>query len=248
MVGGEFTQAARRARKAQSMSAREEGGGVPKEGSSPQEANRSSSENAGQRAISEQEYDGRAATQEQQPAGDVPDLTLDIPSLGVEELNLDVENLRARVSLHAELADMVKLSVGVEADVDKVKLEAKGVEAQLLLKVGLDNVRAILTQALEALDNNPGILEDLLRTSGEPPGGAGQRALEGATGLTEATLEQGAGGGTEDPETEEENAREPEATDAARRKAKDLGIDLSQVEGTGAGGRILIRDVHKAAK
>jgi pyruvate/2-oxoglutarate dehydrogenase complex dihydrolipoamide acyltransferase (E2) component len=210
---------------------------VPKEGSGPQKANRSSSENAGQRAIFEQEYDGRAATQEQQPAGDVPDLTLDIPSLGIEELNLDVENLRARVSLHAELADMVKLSVGVEADVDKVKLEAKGVEAQLLLKAGLDNVRAILTQALDALDNNPGILEDLLRTSGETSGSAGQRALEGAAGPTEAT-----------PETEEVDAREPQATDAARRKAENLGIDLSQVEGTGSEGRILVRDVQKAAK
>jgi pyruvate/2-oxoglutarate dehydrogenase complex dihydrolipoamide acyltransferase (E2) component len=220
---------------------------VPPEGSGPQKTNRSSSENAGQRAIFEQEFDGRAAAQEQQPASDVPDLTLDIPSLGVEELNLDVENLRARASLRAELADMVKISVGVEADVDKVKLEAKGVEAQLLLKAGLDNVRAILTQALDALDNNPGILEDLLRTSGETSSGAGQRALEGA-GPTEATPEQGAGGDTVDPETEEEDAREPEATDAARRKAEELGIDLSQVEGTGAGGRILIRDVHKAAK
>jgi pyruvate/2-oxoglutarate dehydrogenase complex dihydrolipoamide acyltransferase (E2) component len=221
---------------------------VPKEGSGPQKANRSSSENAGQRAIFEQEYDGRAATQEQQPAGDVPDLTLDIPSLGIEELNLDVENLRARVSLHAELADMVKLSVGVEADVDKVKLEAKGVEAQLLLKASLDNVRAILTQALDALDNNPGILEDLLRTSGETSGGAGQRALEGTAGPTEATPEQVAGGGTEDPETEEEDAREPQATEAARRKAENLGIDLSQVEGTGSEGRILVRDVQEAAK
>ena len=220
---------------------------MPNEGSGPQKANRSSSENAGQRAIFEQEYDGRATTQGQQPASDAPDLTLDIPSLGVEELNLDVENLRARVSLHAELADMVKLSVGVEADVDKVKLEAKGVEAQLLLKAGLDNVRAILTQALDALDNNPGILEDLLKTSGETSVGAGQRALEGA-GPTGATPEQGATGGTEDRETDEEDAGEPEATEAARRKAENLGVDLSQVEGTGSGGRILVRDVQEAAK
>jgi pyruvate/2-oxoglutarate dehydrogenase complex dihydrolipoamide acyltransferase (E2) component len=221
---------------------------VPPEGSGPQKTNRSSSENVGQRAIFEREYDGRAAAQEQQPASDVPDLTLDVPSLSVEELNLDVENLRARVSLHAELADMVKLSVGVEADVDKVKLEAKGVEAQLLLKAGLDNVRAILTQALDALDNNPGILEDLLRTSGETSGAAGQRALEAVAGPTGAAPEQGAGGGTEDAETEEEDGGEPKATDAARRKAEELGMDLSQVEGTGAGGRILVGDVRRAAE
>ena len=155
---------------------------MPPEGSGSQKTNRSSSEEAGQRAIFEQGYDGQAVDQGGQPASDDPDLTLDIPSLGVEELNLDVENLRARISLQAELADMVKLNVGVEADVDKVKLEAKGVEAQLLFKAGLDNVRTILGQALDALDNNPGILEDLFRTSGETSGGTGQRALEGAAG------------------------------------------------------------------
>jgi pyruvate/2-oxoglutarate dehydrogenase complex dihydrolipoamide acyltransferase (E2) component len=220
---------------------------MPPEGSGPQETTSSSSESAGQRAIFEQEYDGRAPTQEQQPASGPPDLTLDVPSLRVEELNLDVENLRARISLHAELADMVKLSVGVEADVDKVKLEAKGVEAELLLKAGLDNVRDILGRALDALDNNPGILEDLFRTSGETSGGAG-RALEGATGSSEDAPAQGAGEDTEAPETRDEGAEEPKATDAARRKAAELGVDLAQIEGTGAGGRVLITDVKKAAR
>jgi pyruvate/2-oxoglutarate dehydrogenase complex dihydrolipoamide acyltransferase (E2) component len=220
---------------------------VPPEGSGPQKTNRSSSENVDRRAIFEQEYDGQARNQGGPPASDDPDLTLDVPSLNVEELNLDVENLRARVSLHAELADMVKLSVGVEADVDKVKLEAKGVEAQLLLKAGLDNVRAILAQALDALDNNPGILEDLLQTSGETSGGSG-RALEGAAGPMDDAPEQGEGGDMEDPQTEDEDAGEPEATDAARRKAEQLGVDLSRVEGSGAGGRILVRDVKEAAR
>jgi pyruvate/2-oxoglutarate dehydrogenase complex dihydrolipoamide acyltransferase (E2) component len=220
---------------------------MPPEGSGPQETTSSSSESAGQRAIFEQEYDGRAPAQERQLASGPPDLTLDVPSLGVEELNLDVENLRARISLHAELADMVKLSVGVEADVDKVKLEAKGVEAQLLLKAGLDNVRDILGRALDALDDNPGILEDLFRTSGETSGGAGG-ALEGAAGPSEDAPAQGAGEDTEAPETRDEGAEGPKATDAARRKAAELGVDLAQIEGTGAGGRVLVTDVKKAAR
>jgi pyruvate/2-oxoglutarate dehydrogenase complex dihydrolipoamide acyltransferase (E2) component len=141
---------------------------------------------------------------------------------------------------------MVKLNVGLEADVDKVKLEAKGVKAQVLLKAGLDNVRAILSQALDALDNNPQILEDLLRTSEETAGS--ERALEGATGTIGDTPEQGAEEDAVDQETEQEDAGEPNATDAARRKAQELGIDLSQVEGTGSGGRILRRDVKKAAR
>jgi pyruvate/2-oxoglutarate dehydrogenase complex dihydrolipoamide acyltransferase (E2) component len=183
--------------------------------------------------------------QEGQPVSDDPDLTLDVPSLEVEELNLDVENLRARISLQAELADMVKLNVGLEADVDKVKLEAKGVEAQVLLKAGLDNVRVILSQALDALDNNPQILEDLLRTSENTAGG--ERALEGAATTVEDPPQQGADEDAEGSETERGSAAEPYATAAARRKAEELGLDLSRVEGTGSGGRILLRDVKKAA-
>ena len=217
---------------------------MPPEGSGPQQTNKPFSERAGRRAIFEQAYDGRAVNQGEQPASDDSDLTLDVPSLEVEELNLDVENLRARISLHAELADMVKLNVGLEADVDKVKLEAKGVKAQVLLKAGLDNVRAILSQALDALDNNPQILEDLVRASEETAGGS-ERALEGAAGTVGDLPEQET---DEDRETEKEDAGEPDATDAARRKAEELGIDLYQVKGTGSGGRILLRDVKKAAQ
>jgi pyruvate/2-oxoglutarate dehydrogenase complex dihydrolipoamide acyltransferase (E2) component len=37
----------------------------------------------------------------------------------------------------------------------------------------------------------------------------------------------------------------PKATNAAKRKAEDLGVDLSQIQGSGAGGLITIRDVVK---
>ncbi len=40
----------------------------------------------------------------------------------------------------------------------------------------------------------------------------------------------------------------PEATEAARKKAEELGVDLSDLEGTGSGGRIVVRDVTQAAK
>jgi pyruvate/2-oxoglutarate dehydrogenase complex dihydrolipoamide acyltransferase (E2) component len=38
-----------------------------------------------------------------------------------------------------------------------------------------------------------------------------------------------------------------EATDAAKRKAEELGIDLSQVEGSGVNGRVRMKDVLNAA-
>ena len=48
-------------------------------------------------------------------------------------------------------------------------------------------------------------------------------------------------------ETGEEKG-EVRATPAAERKAEELGVDLSQVEGTGAGGRITPKDVTTAAR
>jgi pyruvate/2-oxoglutarate dehydrogenase complex dihydrolipoamide acyltransferase (E2) component len=39
-----------------------------------------------------------------------------------------------------------------------------------------------------------------------------------------------------------------QATLAAVRKADELGVDLSQIEGTGSGGRITVKDVREAAK
>ena len=215
------------------------------EESSPQETNASTPEKTGERAVPEQEYDGRVLDQRVQPVSEDPDVTLDVPSLNVEELKLDVKNLRHRTSLQAELADMVKLNVGVEAVLDEAKLELKGVDAQSLLKAHLDNVRVILSRALDTLDNNPQMLQDLARIAEETAGTA-ERALEGAAGTIGDAPEEAAGGAAEDPEAE--HAGEANATDAARRKAEELGINLSQVEGTGTGGRIVLKDVKKAAE
>jgi len=215
------------------------------EGSSPQETNASTPEKTGERAVPEQEYDGRVLDQRVQPVSEDPDVTLDVPSLNVEELKLDVKNLRHRTSLQAELADMVKLNVGMEAILDEAKLELKGVDAQSLLKAHLDNVRVILSRALDTLDNNPQMLQDLARIAEETASTA-ERALEGAAGTIGDAPEEAAGGAAEDPEAE--HAGEANATDAARRKAEELGINLSQVEGTGTGGRIVLKDVKKAAE
>ncbi len=43
--------------------------------------------------------------------------------------------------------------------------------------------------------------------------------------------------------TGEDEAGEPKATNAARRRAKEMGVDLSTIEGTGSGGLITIQDV-----
>lgn len=44
-----------------------------------------------------------------------------------------------------------------------------------------------------------------------------------------------------------ENEEGPEVTEAAQRRAKELGVDPSDVKGTGSGGRVLVKDVEAAA-
>jgi pyruvate/2-oxoglutarate dehydrogenase complex dihydrolipoamide acyltransferase (E2) component len=76
-----------------------------------------------------------------------------------------------------------------------------------------------------------------------------------ATDTVQRTIGQAAGrtGGADDQATEAagretsgDGSGEPRATNAARRKAEELGIDLSRIEGSGAGGLITIKDVVRS--
>jgi pyruvate/2-oxoglutarate dehydrogenase complex dihydrolipoamide acyltransferase (E2) component len=171
---------------------------------------------------------------------DDADVVLDVPVLNVEELDLEVEELRAHISARAELVGFLNINVGVDAYVDKVKLRIKGVEAQVQLKVKLERILGSIDRALQAIDNNPQLLDPDFRRS--------QDATSEETGREEGPRELPAGPGAgEPPEEPERDGSGPEATLAASKKAEELGLDLSAVEGTGAGGRVLVRDVLKAA-
>jgi len=158
-------------------------------------------------------------------AGD-PDIQLDVPALSVEEIDLEVEDLRIHLSIQAELADLVKIKVGLDAELGGVKLGVKGVEAQAQLKARLDNVRTIFSEVLASLQHNPQFFRE--------PGG---------TGVVDETGDAS----VQPPDEGAEHPEEPEVTKAATRKARELGVDLSGLEGTGAGGRIVVRDVTRAA-
>jgi pyruvate/2-oxoglutarate dehydrogenase complex dihydrolipoamide acyltransferase (E2) component len=251
----------------------------------------------------DQRYEGYTPNLNEEPGGDEPDVLLDVPVLNVEELNLEVEDLTAHVSLRAELADLVKINVGVDVQLGKIDLEIKGLEAQALLKVRLEKILSTLDRALGAIEKTPQILDGALRSVSGTPQDADQ-----TTQLTEGTIRRGSptterGGQAADSPLDEtgseaaardftdlqieeeyldeqgrivgrardefgnmvektldeqgnvseraedlENGGEVRATDAARRKARELGIRLSEVEGTGSGGRILVRDVQTAAR
>ena len=84
-------------------------------------------------------------------------------------------------------------------------------------------------------------------TAGQAAGQAGQVAgqAQDAAGQAAQQGQQVAGQVTDqaDQVTEGDGAGEPRATNAARRRAEKLGIDLSTIEGSGSGGLITIKDV-----
>src|SRR5215218_254529 len=307
-------------------------------------------ENA-QQATQAQHYDEDDAALN----GKIPDVLLDAPVVSIKDLDFELDDLRAKVSLFAKVLELVELSAGIDAYLGKVKLTIESVDVQALLKVRLDNVTAILDRVLTTIDRNPQIVQELAsgvgsavedvgkgtgelvgeganeavgggagEAAGEVGQGAGQaakqvgdsagqvaqdatdaaseaagqasdatqqasegaqqedagRTAEGTAGsgakvLSETTDEAGrtvrrvadeSGGIVEQTFNESgevseeavvgeadtageagEEKGEVQATPAAERKADELGVDLSQVEGTGSGGRITVKDVSSAA-
>ena len=100
---------------------------------------------------------------EETPARQDVDVLLNVEELEVDRIKLTVKDLRAHVSVVSELASLVSLQVGVDARLDEVELEIEGVRAKLLLKVRLDDVRAILSTPWTPWQSTP-------RYSGSSPG------------------------------------------------------------------------------
>ncbi|MFJ1968662.1 hypothetical protein ACIO93_08325 [Streptomyces sp. NPDC087903] len=146
------------------------------------------------------EYAAPEAYDEEGAAGASPDVFLDVPLLKVDEIDLDVEDLRAHVSLQAEVLDLLKLNVGADVTLGRVHLGISGVEAQAQLKVRLHHVAQIIDRVLTTLDRNPEILHELARGIGsavqDVGGGARQAVGELGTGAGRAVQEVGQGAGT----------------------------------------------------
>jgi pyruvate/2-oxoglutarate dehydrogenase complex dihydrolipoamide acyltransferase (E2) component len=77
------------------------------------------------------------------------------------------------------------------------------------------------------------------QVAGQAQDAAGQAAQQGQQVAQQGqqAAQQAAGGGQQ----------QPNATQAAQQKAQELGVDLNQVQGTGAEGRITVRDVTGAS-
>ncbi|HET6661487.1 MAG TPA: E3 binding domain-containing protein [Rubrobacter sp.] len=81
-----------------------------------------------------------------------------------------------------------------------------------------------------------GVQDTAQQAAGQATDAVGQTVAQADGAVDQATQQAGdvAGGNGDEG---------PKATNAARRKAEDLGLDLSEIQGSGAGGIITIRDV-----
>jgi uncharacterized protein involved in outer membrane biogenesis len=100
------------------------------------------------------------------------DVVLDVSRLHVDEIDLNIDELKARVALEAHVLDLLRLDVGVSAELRGVGLQIKGVDARALLKVRLENLSAIVDRVMSTVDRNPQILERLTERLGEGAGSA----------------------------------------------------------------------------
>jgi hypothetical protein len=169
---------------------------------------------------------------------DEPDVLVDIPVVNVEEIHFELDQLEARVSLHAEVLDLVKLSVGVHAELGKVELDIKGVEAQALLRARLDHVTAIIDRVLTTLDRNPKLLESIGRSVEKVGAGAGKGVGQIGQGAGQAVEDvgEGAEGAVQDVGKGAGGAVE-NVGEGAGEAVGDVGKGVQRL-GQGAGGAV----------
>ncbi|KAK5114545.1 hypothetical protein LTR62_002480 [Meristemomyces frigidus] len=90
-----------------------------------------------------------------------PDVYLNVPTLSVGRIELDVENLSADINLNANVAQLVKINAGVQVGITKVNLTIVDVEAQLELIVRLGHLVDIVGRVFQSLDLNPLLINTL---------------------------------------------------------------------------------------
>jgi pyruvate/2-oxoglutarate dehydrogenase complex dihydrolipoamide acyltransferase (E2) component len=135
-----------------------------------------------------------------------------------------------------DTAEQVTEQVVKASDVARRRAEEMGVDLSQIEGTGSDGlitVKDVTSAAGGAAQQAAGTAD---RAAGQATGAVGQVAARADGAVDQATQQAGdvAGGNGDEG---------PKATNAAKRKAEDLGLDLSQIQGSGAGGIITIRDV-----
>jgi hypothetical protein len=89
------------------------------------------------------------------------DVYLNVPTLSVGRIELDVDNLSADINLNANVASLVTINAGVQVGITKVNLTIADVDAELELIVRLGNLVDIVNRVFSSLDLNPLLINTL---------------------------------------------------------------------------------------
>jgi polyhydroxyalkanoic acid synthase PhaR subunit len=122
---------------------------------------------------------------------------------------------------------------------------------QLPVRSDISRIAGLIVNLEEKVDRIEEVLEDFEYGYAEPATSESVKRLETRLDRVEGKLDRllaALEGGTQDggPQAQTNGSgSEIMATDAARRKAREMGVDLAEVVGTGAGGQVTVEDVRK---
>ncbi|KAL1856957.1 hypothetical protein Daus18300_010516 [Diaporthe australafricana] len=83
-----------------------------------------------------------------------PDVYLNA-SVSVGEIDIEVDNITAKVNLQADVLKLLHFSAGVDASIDRVKLTIQNISAKVELEARLENVVQMVADVLDSIDLNP---------------------------------------------------------------------------------------------
>jgi len=124
------------------------------------------------------------------------DVVLDVPNLCVNRIFLKVDSVTAKLNLHAQVANLVRVDAGADVLIGTVDLTVQGVRAQALLLVDLDDVVYIVDNTLTFIDNHPEIVQQLgstLQNTVGSVGGLVNRLLMGTVNGVQRLIDTGTG-------------------------------------------------------
>ncbi|PVI06261.1 hypothetical protein DM02DRAFT_552784 [Periconia macrospinosa] len=87
-----------------------------------------------------------------------PDVFLNA-SVHVGEINIEVQNLTAKINLDAQVLQLLSFNAGVDLSISKVQLLIQNVTARVFLEARLTNLVLMINDTLSSIDLNPILVE-----------------------------------------------------------------------------------------
>lgn len=116
-----------------------------------------------------------------------PDVFLNA-SVHVGEIDINVQELAAKISLDAQVLSLLNFSAGVSASIESVNLQIENVTAKVLLEARLGALVTMIDDVLDSIDLNP-----VIATIGEAVSDVGQGV---GSALGGGSSSSGSGSGT----------------------------------------------------